>query len=167
MNPLARLVRHVSELRVTARRRFPARTLQAIQSCVAAGETQHRAEVRVVIEAALPVSMLLRGETARARAHALFSHYRLWDTEENSGVLVYINLADHRVEIIPDRSVGRALKKADWEAVCNTMTRSFAGGHYHEGVLGALAQMNELLAVHFPVQEEHRKNEISNRPLLL
>lgn len=166
MHRFTRLLRHLRHTRATARRMFPPATLQAIRSCIDDGEIRHRAEVRVVIEAALPMDMVVRAEHARARAHALFSLYRLWDTEENSGVLVYINLADRRVEIVPDRAVGRALKKADWEAICQAMTLSFAEGNFHDGVLQALSQMNQLLSLHFPAQER-RKNEISNRPLLL
>ncbi|WP_034293982.1 TPM domain-containing protein [Herbaspirillum sp. RV1423] len=166
MNKFSRILKHLGSTRVAARRAFPSATLQAIQSCIAAGEALHRAEVRVVVEAALPFPALLRGESARARAHELFSHYRIWDTEENSGVLVYVNLADHRVEIVTDRAVGRALKRADWEAVCSTITQGFAGRIYHDGILQALAQMNQMLALHFPQSTQH-KNEISNRPLIL
>lgn len=166
MNTFKRFFRHLSHTRAAARAAFPPATLQAIQACIGAGETQHRAEVRLVIEAALPLGAVLRNESARARAHELFSHYRIWDTEENSGVLIYLNLADHRVEIVTDRTVGRALKRVDWESVCSTMTRSFADGIYHDGTLEALAQLNRLLALHFPQTSQH-KNEISNRPLML
>jgi uncharacterized membrane protein len=166
MNTFKRFLRHLRHTRASARASFPPATLQAIQACIGAGEAEHRAEVRLVIEAALPLGAVLRNESSRARAHELFSHYRIWDTEENSGVLIYLNLADHRVEIVTDRTVGRALKRADWESVCSTMTRSFANGIYHDGVLEALAQLNGLLTVHFP-QTSHQKNEISNRPLML
>lgn len=166
MNTFKRLFRHLSHTRALARAQFPPATLQAIQACIGAGEAEHRAEVRLVIEAALPLSAVLRNESSRARAHELFSHYRIWDTEENSGLLIYLNLADHRVEIVTDRAVGRALKRADWESVCSTMTRSFARGIYHDGALEGLAQLNRLLALHFP-QTSQQKNEISNRPLML
>ena len=71
---------------------------------------------------------VLNGVTSRNRAHELFSHYRLWDTEENVGVLLYVNLADHKVEIIVDRAIGRATKSAEWQGVCKTMTKEFANG---------------------------------------
>jgi len=161
-----RLLRHLRSTRTTARRAFPSTTLKAIQASIGEGEQRHRAQVRVIVEAALSLGAVRRGESARQRAHELFSHYRIWDTEENSGVLIYLNLADHRVEIVTDRTVGRALKRADWESVCSTMTRSFASGIYHDGALEGLAQLNRLLALHFPQTSQH-KNEISNRPLML
>lgn len=166
MAKLNRLFKHLTATRSQARNLFPRSTLQAVQACIAAGEKQHRAEIRLIVEAALPLNTVLRGESSRTRAHELFSHYRIWDTEENCGILIYINVADHKVEILPDRTVGRALKRDDWHAVCQTMTRGFAGKKYHDSLLLALTQLNELLAVHFPDQDKH-KNQLSDRPLIL
>lgn len=161
-----RLFAHLRATRKQARTLFPAVTLQALQGCIAAGEKQHRAEIRVIVEAALPLTAIWRGESARARAHELFSHYRIWDTEENCGILVYINVADHKVEILPDRGVGKALKREDWHTVCQTMTRGFAAGNYHDSLLQAMTQLNHLLTQHFPDQSGH-KNQLSDRPLML
>ncbi|WP_050475783.1 TPM domain-containing protein [Herbaspirillum rhizosphaerae] len=161
-----RLLRHLFGTRSQARKLFPRATLQAVQAGIAAGEKQHRAEIRCIVEAALPLSAVLRGESSRARAHELFSHYRIWDTEENCGILIYINVADHKVEILPDRTVDKVLKRDDWHAVCQTMTRGFAGKKYHDSLLQALTQLNALLAEHFPDQDKHR-NQLSDRPLML
>ncbi len=166
MTRLLRLWRHLSSSRRSARRLFPHTTLQAIQASIADGESRHRAEVRVVIEAALPLASVWQGHGARARAHELFSHYRLWDTEDNSGVLVYLNLADHKIEIVPDRSVGRALKPADWQSICATMSAGFARAAYHDSVLAALTQLHTLLAQHYP-RSGPQHNQLSDRPLML
>jgi uncharacterized membrane protein len=166
MAKLNRLLKHLIATRSQARNLFPRSTLQAVQACISAGEKQHRAEIRLIVEAALPLNTVLRNESSRARAHELFSHYRIWDTEENCGILIYINVADHKVEILPDRTVGRVLKREDWHAVCETMTRGFAEKNYHDSLLLALTQLNELLAVHFPDQDKH-KNQLSDRPLIL
>jgi len=166
MTPFARLLRHLSATRSQARRLFPRATLQAVQACIAAGEKYHRAEIRVIVEAALPLATVWRGDSSRARAHELFSHYRIWDTEENCGILLYINVADHKLEILPDRQVGKALKREDWQAVCQTMTNGFASKNYHDSLLQALTQLNALLAQHFPDQDKH-KNQLSDRPLVL
>lgn len=166
MNKFTRILRHLRSTSSSARRLFPAATLQAIQDAIAAGEETHRAEVRVIVEAALPWSALWAGQSARARAHDLFARYHIWDTEENCGVLLYINLADHKVEIVPDRSVGRTLPREDWHAVCRHMTAGFAEGNFHEGAMAALQQLNVLLTLHFPLNGIQH-NEISNRPIVL
>ncbi|QAU33673.1 TPM domain-containing protein [Janthinobacterium sp. 17J80-10] len=166
MNKISRFCRHLFTSSAAARKAFPAQALQAIQASVAAGEKQHRAEVRLIIEPALPFGDLIQGTHSRARARELFSLYRVWDTEENCGVLVYINLADHKVEIIADRASGRALTPADWKSVCQTMTEGFANGIYAQSVLAALEKLNDLLHRHFPGQGAST-NELSDRPLIV
>jgi uncharacterized membrane protein len=161
-----RLWRHLSSTKSAARRLFPAASLQAIQAAIAAGEVAHRAEVRVIIEAALPLAFVLQGGSARRRAVELFTHYRVWDTEENCGLLLYINLADHKVEIIADRGVDHAVGKKDWQAICQTVTAGFAAGVYHDSVPAALAQLNLLLIRHYP-QIGPQHNQLSDKPVML
>jgi uncharacterized membrane protein len=166
MHKIKRLLRHVTTTRITGRRTFPAHTLKAIQTAIAQGEAQHRAEIRLIVEPALKLLDVLLGMSARERARELFSHYRIWDTEENCGILIYINLADHKVEIVADRTVGRALDKTDWEAVCHTMTQGFSRGDFHDSAIAALTQLNALLKSSFPANSTSI-NELPNRPLVL
>lgn len=166
MNKISRVLRHLFTTTAAGRRTFPAPTLKAIQATIAIGEKVHRAEVRMVVEPALPIHDVLAGTSSRERARELFTHYRIWDTEENCGILIYINLADHKVEIIADRTVGRVLSAADWQAVCKTMTQGFSHGEYHDSVVAGLKQLNDLLATRFP-SNGSSSNELSNRPLIL
>ena len=99
MKTLSRLLAHLRTTPAAGRRSFPPATLKAIEETIAAGETRHRAEVRLIVEPALDMQAVLSGVQARERARELFAHYRVWDTEENCGVLVYVNLADRQVEI--------------------------------------------------------------------
>lgn len=166
MKTMSRLFRHLCTTKAAGRRAFPAPALKAIQAAIAKGEALHRAEVRLIVEPALGAASVLRGLSSRERARELFAQYRIWDTEENNGVLVYINLADHKVEIITDRAVGRVLKAADWQAVCRSMTQGFARGEFGDSAVAGLLQMNELLKAHFPANGAN-PNELSNRPLVL
>jgi uncharacterized membrane protein len=166
MHKITRLLRHVTTTRATGRRTFPAHTLKAIQTAIAQGEAQHRAEIRIIVEPALTVLDVLGGQSSRERARELFAHYRIWDTEENCGILIYINLADHKVEIVADRTVNRVLGKGDWEAVCHTMTQGFARGDFHDSAIAALSQLNALLKSAFPANSTST-NELPNRPLVL
>ncbi|MQR02485.1 TPM domain-containing protein [Glaciimonas soli] len=163
---IQRLWRHLTTTRRDSRRLFPAATLQAIQAKIAEGEVTHRAEVRVIIESSMDTQAILNNMTSRHRANELFSRYRVWDTEENIGVLVYVNLADHKVEIVADRAVGRAIHKKEWQAICHTMTKEFINGSYRDSTLLALEQLNGLLTQHFPDQEG-KYNEISDKPIML
>jgi len=163
-----RLLRHLRSTRTTARRAFPSTTLKAIQASIGEGEQRHRAQVRVIVEAALSLGAVRRGESARQRAHELFSHYRIWDTEENCGVLVYINLADRKVEIVADRGINRHITREQWVQVCRLMTSGYAQGKFEESSLQGLARLNALLAEAMPLREGGGgENELSDRPLLL
>lgn len=120
----------------------------------------------MVVEPALGMQAVLSGMSSRERARELFAHYRVWDTEENCGVLVYVNLADHKVEIVADRGVGRVVAARDWEAVCRTMTQGFARGEYHGSVIAALGDLNALLQRHYP-DDGATHNQLPNQPLML
>lgn len=163
---LRRAWTHLTTTAASGRRRFPALALEAIGQAIAAGEASHRAEVRMIVEAALPVEDALRGMTARMRARELFATFGVWDTEENCGVLVYVNLADRKVEIVADRGIARLVDAGEWQAVCRAMTEGFARGDYGRGAVHALEQLNDLLAARLPASGE-RPNQLPDKPMVL
>ncbi len=166
MKILPRMARHLFTTIAAGRRAFPPPALKAIQAAIAAGEALHRAEIRIIIEPALSLQAVLLGTSARERARELFSRYRIWDTEENCGVLIYLNLADHKVEIVADRSVNRAIDAHAWQSVCRTITEGFAHGTFPDSVIAAFGQLNVLLKAHLPATRAHR-NKLSKRPTIL
>lgn len=165
MQRAARAWRHATTTQASGRRAFAPAALAAIGSAIGDGERRHRAELRLVVEAALPVELAWRGVTNRERALALFVQYGVWDTEENCGVLIYVNLAERKVDIVADRHIGRKIDAATWQAVCNTMTSGFAAGNYQDSTLAAIGQMNALLQQHFPATGE-RPNELPDQPII-
>lgn len=166
MSTISRLFKHLRTTTRTGKRAFPESSLKAIEDAIAAGERLHRAEVRVIVEPSLDLQEVLAGVSPRDRARELFAQYGVWDTEENCGVLVYINLADHQVEIVADRGVGRIVATSDWQAVCRTMTKGFARGDYHNSTLAALSQLNALLQEHYP-DDGSVRNQLADHPVML
>jgi uncharacterized membrane protein len=163
---LGRALRHLLSTGNEAERAFPPDTLAAIAEAITAGEQTHRGEVRLVVEKSLPLSAVWEGVTNRQRAISLFADYGIWDTEDNCGVLIYVNLADHKVDIVADRGINRKIEPATWQAICNTMTAGFAQGRFHDAVLDAVGQVNALLRQHFP-SNGSRANELPDKPLML
>jgi uncharacterized membrane protein len=163
---LKRSLRHLFSTRNEAERAFPPATLAAIAEAITAGEQTHRGEVRLVVEKSLPLSAVWEGVSNRQRAISLFADYGIWDTEDNCGVLIYVNLADRKVDIIADRGIDRKITAATWQGVCDTMTRGFARGEFHAATLAAIAQVNQLLRQHFP-SGGARPNELPDRPVML
>ena len=145
----ARLLRHrwaEGQLRRTA---SPA-LLEQLTQAVAASEQRHSGQVRFCIEAGLPASYVWRAASARERAIALFSKLRVWDTEHNNGVLIYLLLADHAIEIIADRAAARAVPQSTWDALVQEMQQSFQNHAYADGMERTLQRVSGLLAEHFP-----------------
>lgn len=163
---LRRLARHVLASSARTRRAFPPATLEAISAAIAAGERQHRGEVRLIVETALPAALAWHAVDNRSRARALFAQYGIWDTEDNCGVLVYVNLAERKVDIVADREIGRKVDAAQWQAVCATMTQGYARGQFHDSTLAAIEQVNTLLRQHFPANGA-RPNQLPDQPLVL
>ncbi len=167
---LARIFRHLAAPHWLARRAFSRDSLKAVEAAVAASEKHHAGELRFVVEAGLPFVDLWRGVTPRERATELFSRLRVWDTAQNSGVLVYVQLIDRRVEIVADRGIAAHVAQEQWQAVCRGMEASFRSGAYGPGAVAAIARIGELLAAHFPPQPgepAQPQNELPDRPLIL
>ncbi len=148
------------------RRAFPQATLDAIEAAIRASESTHGGEIRFAIENSLPGALVWHGMRGRERAIEMFSNLRVWDTEHNSGVLIYLLLADHDIEIVADRGIAARVDPAAWEAVAQTMEAAFRQGEFERGALAGIEQVGALLAAHFP-PSGHNPDELANRPVIL
>ena len=153
-----------SRVQGAVRRAFPPAAMATIEQAVARSETQHRGEVRFAVEAALDVSGLMAGQSARARAIEVFSQLGVWDTDDNNGVLIYLLLADRDVEIVADRGINAVVAAHEWEAICRAMEAALRRREFEPAVLGAIEAVTRLLARHFPPRAGDR-NELANRPV--
>jgi uncharacterized membrane protein len=134
----------------TARALAPA-ALERLEARVAASERQHSGEIRLCVEAGLPLSYLWRGASPRERALAMFGKLRVWDTEANNGVLIYLLLAEHAIEIVADRGLARQVPQAHWDTLVGGMREAFRAGHFEDGLAQAVDAVDAMLARHFPL----------------
>jgi uncharacterized membrane protein len=163
---LGRFLGHMFSDHMAVRRAFPRAALRNIEKTIAEEERRHAGQLRFVVEASLPLGELLRGVHARQRAIELFGRLHVWDTEHNSGVLVYVLLADRRVEIVADRGIHSKVGTAAWEAICGEMQQEFARGQFERGAVIGLRAVSDLLAAHFPNSGDSR-NELPDKPVVL
>jgi uncharacterized membrane protein len=163
---VARALRHLCTPDFVALKPFPAATLDRIEEAIGRSERTHSGELRLAIEAALEPYDALRGMTPRDRALELFSSLRVWDTEDNSGVLVYLQLVDHRIEIVADRGIARRVEQSEWDAVCRRMETRFRAGDFEGGTLAAVDEITALLSRHFPPGESN-PDELPDRPVIV
>jgi len=163
---LQRLLRHRLLDERDTRRAIPPALAERLARRVAASERRHTGEIRVYVEAALPTSYLLRGATPRQRAVAMFGKLRVWDTEQNNGVLVYLLLAERAIEIVADRGLARRVDAGEWQRIVQRMGTAFREGRYEDGLTQALEEVSALLVAHFPADGEPRPNELPDEPVL-
>ena len=163
---LRRLLKHLTIPDWFARRQISAADLAAVTTTIAASEARHRGELRFVLEGSLPLDVLRHGQSARQRAIQLFSELRVWDTADNSGVLIYVQLIDRRVEILADRGINAKVAQSEWDAICREMEVAFAAGQWRSGAVGAIGRAGDLLGQHFPANELN-PNELPDSPLVI
>jgi uncharacterized membrane protein len=166
MNKLTRAIRHLCMTPWRVSRAFPDSAMNTIEAVVEQSERTHTGQIRVVVEAALPAELLWRSLPARERAIDVFSNLRIWDTEHNNGVLLYLLLADHDMEIVADRGIARRVPQEEWEAICRQMEAAFRAGDFQQGILTGIKAVTDKLIAHFP-RLEGGANELPNRPLVL
>ncbi len=145
---------------------FPKTTLNVIETAIQQSESKHGGELRFVIENALTPSQVWHGLSSQQRALELFSKLRVWDTEENSGVLIYLLLADRTVHIIADRGINKRVTQAEWDDIARAMQSEFRSGNFQRGALLGIERITALLASHFPATT-NKINELPDAPIIV
>ncbi len=167
MNRLLRILKHRWLDDNDARRMLVDAALQRLQTRVQTSEARHSGEIRLCIEAGLPLSYLWREATARERALSMFGKLRVWDTEHNNGVLIYLLLAEHAIEIVADRGLNQHVHPEEWDRLSAGMAAAFKAGRFEDGLGEAIDSVDGLLLQHFPLAEGVRNpNELPDRPFV-
>jgi uncharacterized membrane protein len=168
MGRLSRILRHRWFDETDARRALGEAVLTRIEQRVTRSEALHHGEIRVCVEAGLPLSYLWKGASARDRAISLFGKLRVWDTEANNGVLIYVLLAEHAIEIVADRGVARRVPQDFWDSMVSSLGQAFRKGEYESGLMQAVDRVDALLTEHFAREPGSDDiDELPNRPLTL
>lgn len=165
---IARLVRH-RWAEGGLQRALPPDLLDRLARRVAASEARHTGQIRICAEGGLPASYLWRGASARERAVTLFGKLRVWDTEHNNGVLIYLLLADHRIEILADRGLNGHAPPGTWQAMADRLSGALREGRFEDGLNQAIDEVGALMRQHYPVTDSHHPdvNELSDAVVLM
>jgi uncharacterized membrane protein len=163
---IGRALSHLFATSWTVRRAFPQTVLDRIEETIRGSEQRHRGEIRFAVEGPLEFLPVLRGLEPRARALEVFSLLRVWDTEDNIGVLIYVQLVDRDIEIVADRGIAARIPQGDWDALCRRIEEAFRAGQYEQGAVSAIAEVTAVLEAHFPA-EAGKKDELPDKPVVL
>ena len=161
-----RIAKHLLLTHWQVDRAFPRKTMLAIERAIKASETTHIGQIRFAVEGALDSGPLFKGQAARERALEVFAQLRIWDTEHNNGVLIYLLLADRDVEIVSDRGIHPKVGSREWEIICRTMETAFRQANYEEGVVNGIQAVTRHLSKHFPATGTSR-NELADQAVVL
>ncbi len=159
--------RHIATDSQSLRRVFTQEALARIERAIAGSEALHGGQVVFAVEAALALPRVHRNLTPRERALEVFGLLRVWDTEDNNGVLIYLLLADRDVEIVADRGLADAASEAQWKAICTDIERACAEGRHVDGVVKGIEESAAVIARRWPHVEGGARNELPNRPVVL
>ena len=163
---IKRILRHLVTTHWQVNRAFPRETMIAIEQAIKASETAHVGEIRFAVEGALHSAPLFKGQSAKERALEVFSQLRVWDTEHNNGVLIYLLIADRDVEIVADRGIHSKLAAREWENICRRMETAFKQADYKGGVVSGIHAVTQHLIKHFPASAVGQ-NELPDKPVVL
>jgi uncharacterized membrane protein len=163
-----RWLRHLWLDVADSRRLLPPPACARLEAAVRASEAQHLGELRLCVEASLPWAALRQGMDARQRAVDLFGLLRVWDTAHNNGVLIYLLLADRRIEVLADRGLHALAAEVVWAQLATDLSQAMAQGQIEAGFSLAVQRVGELLQQHHPAPEGlHRRNELPDAVILL
>lgn len=171
LSRIKRILKHRWLDESATRRAIPPELLQRLQRRVAASEQRHTGEIRIYVEASLPLSYLWRKastrQITRQRALTMFGKLRVWDTAHNNGVLIYLLLAEHAIELVADRGLNDVVEPKVWQAIVSRMSAAFQRGQFEDGLTHALEEVSALLVQHFPVKAgDVNPNELPDSPVL-
>ena len=162
----ARALAHLGTGTGVVRRHFNRDAMARIRAAIADAERGHAGEIRFAVEAMLPLRMLRRHRDARSRAVEVFSQLRVWDTEANSGVLLYLLWADRAIEVVVDRGIAALVPASEWETVCLQVRDGLRSAHPADAVIAGIARIGELLRVALPTQAS-TPDELPDDPVRL
>jgi uncharacterized membrane protein len=147
---LMRFIRHRWADAALAQRALSPAQLTHLETLVQASEREHSGEIRICVEAGLPLSYLWRGAHSRERAWAMFGKLQVWNTEHNNGILIYLLLADRRIEIVADRGLHRHVTPAHWAHITQTLAQQIRAGQLAQGLAQAIDAAHQVLTQHYP-----------------
>jgi hypothetical protein len=163
---LKRIIKHLFAPPWTVGRMFSPAALKVIETAIRESECSHDGELRFGVEGSLKLWLLMHDRTPRARANEIFSQLRVWDTERNSGVLIYVQAVDRHIEIIADRGINAKVEQAQWDEIAGRMQTEFRAQRFEAGVIEGVREITALLARHFPPTGDN-PDELPNAPVVL
>ena len=163
LSTLRRWARHLWLDERASRRWLDDAAAERLRQRIAAGEAQHLGEVRICVEASLPLAWLWPppadeadlAARIRRRAVQWFARLHVWDTEANAGVLIYVLLAERVIEIVADRTLARQVPPAQWDDAVQALQQGLRAGTVEAALTCAVDTVHGWLLAVAPATSGH------------
>ena len=166
MQFINRLLRHLFSSNLKTKKIFTDLTLKKIEDAIATSEIAHSGQIRFIVETSLSPQALFNHQTPRERALEVFSLFRVWDTENNNGVLIYLLMADRDFEIVADRNIHNLAGEQYWETISDEMATLLRQNRFEDGVLHGIDRIHHILKYHFQA-DVITPNELPDKPIII
>jgi uncharacterized membrane protein len=128
----------------------------AVVRAIEAAEKACSGEIRVHIEPKC------HGRDVRFVAERTFERLGMTRTALRNGVLIFLAAKEQQFAVIGDSGIHDKVGPAFWEDVAAHMTEAFREGEFTRGVVGAVREVGDSLAIHFPHAGTSDRNELTN-----
>lgn len=138
---------------------------EQLTQAIAQAETGHLGEIMLVIENHLPIHQAYH-QNCYERALDVFGSHRVWDTQNNTGVLIYVNLCEKDLQIVADRGINQKVDTAIWQNLCKTALNDFKQANFESGLCQLIQQVGHILQTYDP-KDDTLGNELKNDVVFL
>jgi putative membrane protein len=104
-------------------------------------------------------------ETVRERAVMAFYEKELYKTKDETGILIFISLLEHRVWILGDRGINAKIAPDFWREIASDLSAGIKKKEYEKSACQAISKCGEELTRYFPVKKDD-VNELTDEVIL-
>jgi len=87
----------------------------------------------------------LLDETVHRRALQSFVEEEVFDTRDRTGILLFVSLREHRIEVLGDTGINEQVEPEDWAEVVARIRRGIRNDNLTEGLVEAIGMCGRLL----------------------
>ena len=88
------------------------------------------------------------------RAEIEFYELEMSQTQDRTGILLFVSLMEHRAIVLADHSIAEKLDAEIWQELVDLMIQGVKRGDLAEGMAQAIQRCGELLSPHFPIADD-------------
>ncbi|MFB6249780.1 MAG: TPM domain-containing protein [Salinibacter sp.] len=114
-----------------------------------------------IIRAFTPPAELDR--TVARRATQAFVDEAVFDTRDRTGILLFVSLVEHRIEVRADEGIDRAVDETAWTDVTDRIRRGIEADRVTQGLLAGIERCGTFLEEAAPPARPDDKDELPDR----